>query len=116
MTNLPRTRLNTNLRQWDLAKKYKSKVRQAAKNGSILVNEIASAPQLTYQVEQVEQLLWTLRLSNSESDWLEASVKEVMIDEASSGNVILYKVRINNQQVNALYDIGASISVIAKHF
>ena len=39
-----------------------------------------------------------------------------MIDEASSGNVILYKVRINNKQVNALYDTGASISVMAKHF
>ena len=39
-----------------------------------------------------------------------------MIDEASSGNVILYEVRINNIQVNALYDTGASISVMAKHF
>ena len=39
-----------------------------------------------------------------------------MIDEASSGNVILYKVRINNKQVNALYDTGASIHVMAKHF
>ena len=39
-----------------------------------------------------------------------------MIDEASSGNVILCKVRINNKQVNALYDAGVSISVMAKHF
>ena len=39
-----------------------------------------------------------------------------MIDEASSGNVTLYKVRINSKQVNALYDTGASISVMAKHF
>ena len=39
-----------------------------------------------------------------------------MIDEASSANVILYKVRINNKQLNALYDAGASISVIAKDF
>ena len=68
----------------------------------------------TYHVEQVEQLLGTLGLS--ESDWLEASTKEVMIDKASSGNVILYKVRINNKQVNAHYDTGASISVMAKLF
>ena len=46
---------------------------------------------------------------------LEAGIKEVKIDEASSGNVILYKVRINNIQVNALYDTGVSISVMAKH-
>ena len=39
-----------------LARKYTSKFRQAAKNGSILVNEIASAPESTYQVAQVEQL------------------------------------------------------------
>ena len=39
-----------------------------------------------------------------------------MIDEAGPGNVILYKVRINNKQVNALYDNGAPISVMAKHF
>ena len=39
-----------------------------------------------------------------------------MVDEASSGNVILYKVRINNLQVNALYDTGVSITVIEKHF
>ena len=39
-----------------------------------------------------------------------------MIDEAIWGNVILYKVRINNKQVNALNDTSASISDIAKHF
>ena len=53
---------------------------------------------------------------NSESDWLETGIKEVMIDEASSVNVILYKVRINNKQVNALYETGASISIMAKQF
>ena len=39
-----------------------------------------------------------------------------MLDEASSGNLILYKVRINNLQVNTLHDTGASICVMAKHF
>ena len=43
-------------------------------------------------------------------------IKEVTIDGASSGNVILYKVRVSNIQVNALYDTGASISVMAKSF
>ena len=43
-------------------------------------------------------------------------MKEVMIDEASTGNVILYQVRINNKQVNVLYDTGAFISLMAKHF
>ena len=56
------------LKTVDLAKKYKSKFRKAAKNGSMSVNEITSAPELTYQVEQVEQVLGTLKLSNSESD------------------------------------------------
>ena len=53
------------LKTADLARKYKSKFRQAAKNDSISVNEIASAPELTYQLEQVEQLLGTLRHSDS---------------------------------------------------
>ena len=39
-----------------------------------------------------------------------------MTDEASSGNVILYKVRINNKQGNVHYGTGASISIITKHF
>ena len=42
-------------------------------------------------------------------------IKELTIDEASSGNVILYKIIINNQQVIALYDTGVSFSVIANH-
>ena len=39
-----------------------------------------------------------------------------MIAEANAGNVISYKVRINNKQVNVLYYTGASISVMAKYF
>ena len=39
----------------DLTKKYRSKFRQAARDGSILVNEIASVPELAYQVEQAKQ-------------------------------------------------------------
>ena len=38
-------------------------------------------------------------------------MKELTVDEASSGNVILYKVRVNNIQVDALYDNGMHPSV-----
>ena len=64
----------------------------------------------------MEQLLGILNLSNSESNWLDRCIKEVTVDEASSGNVILYKVKFNNVQVDALYDTGESNSVMAKHF
>ena len=114
--NFSRDKAKYKMKTTDLIKKYKNKFRQAAKNGNISVDEIASVLELTYQVEQAEQLLESLGLSNSDSNWLEAGIKEVMIDEASSGNVILYKVRINNKQVNTLYDTGTSISVMAKHF
>ena len=73
-------------------------------------------PGPTYLVEQAEQLLGSLGLSDSGFNWLEADIKEVMIDKASSGNVILYKVRINNIQVNTLYDSGVCFSVMAKCF
>ena len=56
------------LKTVDLTKQYKSKFRQAAKNGSISANVIASVLELTYQVEQAEQLLGNVRLSGSKSD------------------------------------------------
>ena len=54
----------------DLARKYKDKFRQVARKGNIIVNEamISSVPESTYLVEQAEQLLGNLRLSDSESD------------------------------------------------
>ena len=64
----------------------------------------------------MQQLLGNLNLSGSESNWLDWCIKEVTVDKASSGNIILYKVRVNNVQVDALYDTGASISVMTKHF
>ena len=63
-----RNKVKYKLKTMDLAKKYKNKFRQAAKNGNISVNEIASVPELTYLVEQAEQLLGSLGLSNSKSD------------------------------------------------
>ena len=43
-------------------------------------------------------------------------IKEVTIDEVSSANGILYKVRINNIEIEALYDTGVSISVMSQKF
>ena len=41
---------------------------------------------------------------------------DVTIDEVNSDNVILYKVRVNNTKIEALYDTGAHISVISQQF
>ena len=97
------------IKTMDLTKEDKNKFRQAGKNWNILVNEIASVLESAYLVEQVEVLPVSLRLCSSESDWLQAGVKEVTIDEASSGNVNLYKVGINDKQVNICYDTGAPL-------
>ena len=43
-------------------------------------------------------------------------IKEVTIDEVSLVNVILYKVRVNNVKIEALYDTTASISVMSHRF
>ena len=43
-------------------------------------------------------------------------IKEIAIDEVSSANVILYKVRVNNVTIHALYDTGTSISVLSHKF
>ena len=69
MKKITRDKAKYKLKTMDLAKKYINKFRQAAKNGNILVNEIASLPELTYPVEQAEQLLGSLGLGDSESDF-----------------------------------------------
>ena len=51
------------LKTMDLTKKYKNKFRQAAKNGNISVNEIASVLEMAYLIEKAEQLLGSLGLS-----------------------------------------------------
>ena len=58
------------LKTADIAKKYKDKIRQAAKKGGITVNEAAFsyAQESTYSMEQVEQLLGNLQFSDSKSD------------------------------------------------
>ena len=59
-----------NMKTADLAKKYKDKFRLAARRGNIMVNEamLSSVPESTYSVEQAQQLLGNLRLSDSEPD------------------------------------------------
>ena len=43
-------------------------------------------------------------------------MQNVIIDDISSENAILYKVKINGVEVEALYDTGAPISVMSKYF
>ena len=89
-----------------------------AKNGSITVNEVAlsDAQESTYSVEQVEQLFGNLQFSDRESDLLDGCKKWVTIDEVSLDNVIMDKVRVNNIEIDALYDAAGSISVMSKWF
>ena len=43
-------------------------------------------------------------------------MQNVIVDEVSSENAILYKVKVNGVEVEALYNTGASISVTSKCF
>ena len=63
-------------------------IQKQVQAGNISINQMASVPELTYLVEQSEQLLGSLGLGDSVSNWLEAGIKEVTIDEASLVNVI----------------------------
>ena len=107
-----------NLNTADLAKKYKDKLRQAFREGNITVNKavLSSTQELTYSMEQAEQLMGNLSFSDGESDWLDRYITHVTIDEVSWENVILYKFRVNNLEVDPPYDIGASINVMSKWF
>ena len=91
------------------------------KNSNISINEAAlsSKPQdSTYSIEQAEQLIRGMQLSDTDSDseWLEKFIKDITIDEVYSDNAILYKVKVNNTKIEALYDTGASISVMSQWF
>ena len=105
-----------NLKTTDLARKYEDKLRQAVRKGITTVNEAAfsNTQELTYSMEQVEQLLGSLNFSNSESDSLDRYIMQVTIDDVSSDNVILYTVRVKCLEVDALYDTDASISIMSK--
>ena len=85
------------------------------KKGSITVNKavFSDTQESTYSVEQ---LLGNLQPSGSKSDWLDGCIKQVTINEVGLGNVIIYKVRVNNIEIDALYDTGVSIRVMSKWF
>ena len=107
-----------NLKTTDLAKKYKDKLRQADMKGNITVKEAAFsyAQESTYSVEQAEQLLWNLDFSVIKSVWLDRYITQITTDDASSDNIILYRVSVSNLDMEVLYDNGASISVMSKRF
>ena len=67
---LSKDKVKYKLKTADLAKKYKDKIRQAAKKGSITVNKaiFSDAQESTYSMEQVRQLLGNLQFSDSKSD------------------------------------------------
>ena len=107
-----------NLSKANLAKKYKENLLSNAKKSNISVNEAALSSQpkdSTYSIEQAKQLIRGMQLSdtNSDSEWLGRVIKEVTVDEVSSNYAILYKVKVNNTVVEALYDTGASIRVMS---
>ena len=41
---------------------------------------------------------------------------EVTVDRIHLNNFILYRVKVNNLEVEALYETGESSSVMSKHF
>ena len=43
-------------------------------------------------------------------------MQNIAIEEVNSENAILYKVKVNNIEEEALYDMGASISIMSKCF
>ena len=98
--------------------KCKNKIIQKARKDNISINEatFSTSQESTYSVEQAGQLLGNMQFSDTESrsDWLDRYIQEVTIDEVNLENVILYKVKVNNIEVEALYDTGTSISVMAK--
>ena len=54
-------------------------------------------------MEQAEQLLGNMQFSDSEPglDWLDRYIQEVTVDEVNLENVILYKFKVNNLEVEA---------------
>ena len=85
-----------------MAKHYKNKIQDAVCRGNITINEGSFARALTiiYYVEQMEQLLGNLQLGNS--DWLDRYPHQVTVDEVCHGNVIKYKIMVDNMPVNVL--------------
>ena len=108
------------LKTAEIMQKCKEKIMQKARKDNISVNEatFSTGQETMYLVEQAKQLLGNMQFSDSEcrSDWLDRYIQDVPIDDVNLENVILYKVKVNNVEVKALYDTSMSISVMAKCF
>ena len=100
----------------NVARCYKKKIWDAVHRGNITINEapFARALEMTYSMEQTEQLLGKLQLDNSE--WLDKYPHQVTVDKVCHGNVIKYIITVNNVPVNMFYDTGTSMSCMAKLF
>ena len=105
------------LKTAEIVQKCKDKVMQKARKDNASINEVTfpTGQESMYSVKQAEQLLGNMQFSNSESssDSLDRYIQEVTIDEVNLKNGILYKIKGNNVEVEALYDTGASIKVMA---
>ena len=110
-----------NLSRAKITKKYCKQTLKNARKINVTINKtvLSSRPQeSTYSIKEAEQLIGGMQLSDTSSDpdWLDVVIKEVTTDKVSSDNVILYKVRVNNIKVEALYDRGASINMMSCKF
>ena len=101
------------LKDTEVARQYKIKLRDAVWRGNITVNEasFARAPKTTYPMEQ---LIGNLQLD--ESDWLDRFPCQIMVDMVCQGYVIKYMVIVNDMPVDELYDTGVSMTCMAKRF
>ena len=83
---------------------------------NITINEVlcARAPEMTYSMAQMEQLLGNLQLD--ESHWLERFPCQETVNEVCKGHIIKYTVMVNDTPLNALYDTGVSMSCMTKQF
>ena len=98
----------------DVAKHYKNKIQDVVWRGNITINEASftRVPDMIYSIEQMEQLLGNLQLSD-DSDWLDRYPCQITVDKVCHGHIIKYKITVNNVPVNMLYDTGASMSCMA---
>ena len=100
----------------DVARHYKNKIWDAVWGLNITISKasFARAPEVTYSMEQMEQLFGNLQLDDSH--WLDRYPCQVTVDEVWQGHIIKYKIMVNDVPVNPLHDTGRSMSCKAKQF
>ena len=72
-------------------------------------------PEMTYSIEEMEQLLGNLQLKD-DSNWLERYHSQVTVEKVCHGHVIKYKITVNNMPRNALSDVGMLTGCMVKRF